>query len=85
MIGVFLQKYYQAARAEAHERIPIFRLAWDASMSAFATRQQLYEHFFFGDPVRMAGALCANHDRKDLMEKIRAFLKQAEQEAHERK
>ncbi len=73
--------YYQAARADAFERIPIFRLAWDASMSAFATRQQLYEHFFFGDPVRMAGALCANHDRKDLMDKVRAFLKRAEDEA----
>lgn len=79
-----IKKYYQAARADAHERIPIFRLAWDASMSAFATRQQLYEHFFFGDPVRMAGALCANHDRKDLMEKVREFLKQAEKEAKER-
>jgi 4-hydroxyphenylacetate 3-monooxygenase len=79
-----IQHYYQAARADAFERIPLFRLAWDASMSAFATRQQLYEHFFFGDPVRMAGALLANHDRKDLMDKIRVFLKRAEAEAKEK-
>ena len=25
-------------------------------MSAFAGRQALYEYYFFGDPVRMAGA-----------------------------
>lgn len=73
-------KYYQAARAQAHERIPIFRLAWDAAMSAFATRQQLYEYFFFGDPVRMAGALCASHDRTDLMDRVREFLRRADSE-----
>ena len=35
----------------------LFRLAWDLSISAFAGRQTLYEYYFFGDPVRMAGAL----------------------------
>ena len=45
-----IRKYYQAARAEAFDRIPLFRLAWDASISAFASRQVLYERFFFGDP-----------------------------------
>src|SRR5262249_56545458 len=47
--------YYQAARATAAERIPLFHLAWDTALSAFGTRQVLYERFFFGDPVRMAG------------------------------
>jgi 4-hydroxyphenylacetate 3-monooxygenase len=52
-----IQHYYQAARVDALERIPLFRLAWDVAVSAFGTRQVLYERFFFGDPVRMAGAL----------------------------
>ena len=51
-----IRKYYQAARAEAFDRIPLFRLAWDTALSAFGARQVLYERFFFGDPVRMAGA-----------------------------
>jgi 4-hydroxyphenylacetate 3-monooxygenase len=72
-----IKKYFQAARVEAHERIPLFRLAWDASVSAFASRQVLYERFFFGDPVRMAGALFASHSREQYMERIRQFLKQA--------
>jgi 4-hydroxyphenylacetate 3-monooxygenase len=76
-----IKKYYQAARAEAHERIPLFRLAWDASMSAFATRQVLYERYFFGDPVRMAGALMNNHQREGEKEKVREFLKQAKTDA----
>lgn len=71
--------YYQAARAEAFERIPLFRLAWDACLSAFASRQVLYERFFFGDPVRMAGALVANHDAeiRALAERVREFVREA--------
>jgi 4-hydroxyphenylacetate 3-monooxygenase len=63
-----IRRYYQAARADAFERIPLFRLAWDATISAFAGRQVLYERFFFGDPVRMAGSLVAAHDAE-----IRAY------------
>lgn len=76
-----IKQYYQAARAEAHDRIPLFRLAWDTALSAFGTRQVLYERFFFGDPVRMAGALVANHDRTAYMERVREFLAKAKDEA----
>ena len=69
-----IERYFQAARAEAHDRIPLFRLAWDTAVSAFASRQVLYERFFFGDPVRMAGALVSNHDRTAYMDRVRAFL-----------
>ena len=74
-----IKKYYQSARAEAFDRIPLFRLAWDASLSAFASRQVLYERFFFGDPVRMAGALVAGHDPeiRALADRVRAFVKEA--------
>jgi 4-hydroxyphenylacetate 3-monooxygenase len=62
-----IHRYFQAARAEARERIPLFKLAWDTAVSAFGSRQVLYERFFFGDPVRMAGALVNSHDRKQYM------------------
>ena len=69
-----IQRYFQAARAEAHDRIPLFRLAWDTAVSAFGSRQVLYERFFFGDPVRMAGALVSSHDRSAYMDRVRHFL-----------
>ena len=75
-----IKRYFQAARAEAHERIPLFRLAWDTAVSAFGARQTLYERFFFGDPVRMAGALVTSHDRKPYMERVREFLRKAQDE-----
>jgi 4-hydroxyphenylacetate 3-monooxygenase len=78
-----IRKYYQAARAEAHDRIPLFRLAWDASISAFASRQVLYERFFFGDPVRMAGALVTSHGAQiqEYAENVREFVRRGRDEA----
>jgi 4-hydroxyphenylacetate 3-monooxygenase len=76
-----IRMYFQAARAEAHDRIPLFRLAWDTAVSAFGSRQVLYERFFFGDPVRMAGALVATHDRTRYMDRVREFLTSARDEA----
>jgi 4-hydroxyphenylacetate 3-monooxygenase len=76
-----IKRYYQAARADAFERIPIFRLAWDTALSAFGSRQVLYERFFFGDPVRMAGALVASHDQTRYMDRVREFLARARDEA----
>jgi 4-hydroxyphenylacetate 3-monooxygenase len=76
-----IKRFFQAARAEAHERIPIFRLAWDTAVSAFASRQVLYERYFFGDPVRMAGALVHSHDLRPYMDSVREFLGQAREQS----
>jgi 4-hydroxyphenylacetate 3-monooxygenase len=78
-----IKQYYQAARAEAHDRIPLYRLAWDASMSAFGSRQVLYERFFFGDPVRMAGALVAGHasEIRRCADHVRDFVREGRDEA----
>ncbi len=73
-LGQAVEKYYQAARLPAVDRIKLFRLAWDLALSAFGSRQVLYERFFFGDPVRMQMATFANYDRTPYMERVRAFL-----------
>ncbi|MDQ7843870.1 MAG: 4-hydroxyphenylacetate 3-monooxygenase, oxygenase component [Armatimonadota bacterium] len=69
-----LEKYHQAARLDAEERIALFRLAWDIALSAFGSRQVLYERFFFGDPVRMQMATFASYDRRPYIERVKAFL-----------
>jgi 4-hydroxyphenylacetate 3-monooxygenase len=78
-----IKRYYQSARADAFDRIPLFRLAWDASMSAFGSRQVLYERFFFGDPVRMAGALVSGHNDeiKDYAARVMDLVKEGRDEA----
>ncbi len=57
-----LELYMQAATVGAKERVKIFRLAWDLTMSAFGSRQTLYERFFFGDAIRLASGHYYNID-----------------------
>ena len=75
-----VNRYYQAARLEAKDRIPLYRLAWDTALSAFAARQVQYETYFFGDPVRMAGAIFHSKDRSPYMERVREFLRSSSED-----
>ena len=69
-----IDTYLQAATLSGADRVRLFRLAWDTCLSAFAGRQALYEYYFFGDPVRMAGAYVANYDKSPYADRVRAFL-----------
>ena len=72
--GEDIAKYLQGKSLTGPERIRLFKLAYDASITGFAGRQSLYEYFFFGDPVRMAGALVNGYDREPARERVREFL-----------
>src|SRR5580700_6605051 len=72
-----IDTYLQAATLPGAERVRLFRLAWDTCISAFAGRQALYEYYFFGDPVRMAGAYVASYDREPYKARVRAFLERS--------
>lgn len=66
--------FLQAKTLTGPERVRLFKLAFDASISGFSGRQALYEYFFFGDPVRMAGALVNSYDREPARARVREFL-----------
>jgi 4-hydroxyphenylacetate 3-monooxygenase len=72
--GPDVERYLQSAALSGPERVRLFRLAWDLSTSGFAGRQNLYEYYFFGDPVRMAGALLKATDREPYKARVREFL-----------
>jgi 4-hydroxyphenylacetate 3-monooxygenase len=69
-----IETYLQAAALSGAERVALFRLVWDTCISAFASRQALYEYYFFGDPVRMAGAYVGSYDLSPYQAAVRAFL-----------
>lgn len=48
-----IDKYYQAANADAERRIRLFRLAWDFLGSELGGRGELYERFYLSDSWRM--------------------------------
>ncbi len=70
-------EYMQSVNSSAVERAKLCRLANDASISSFAGRQQLYERFYIGDPVRIAGGLVNSYrDRDEIEDRISRFLDQ---------
>ena len=72
--GKEISKYLQARNGSSDERIRLFRFAWDMTLSSFGARQNLYEKFFFGDPVRTQCALYEAYDTQPLVDRINTFL-----------
>ena len=70
--------YFQAANADAETRIKLFRLAFDAAVSSFSGRQQLYERYYSGDPVRLAGTPYGLYDKDTHIDRIFAILEDLE-------
>jgi 4-hydroxyphenylacetate 3-monooxygenase len=73
-----VDRYYQSKTLDAEQRLRLFKLGWDFVGSSFGGRQELYERFFFGDPVRMASAYYAWYDKEPYRERVREFLKRGE-------
>ncbi|WP_085523784.1 4-hydroxyphenylacetate 3-monooxygenase, oxygenase component [Tuberibacillus sp. Marseille-P3662] len=69
-----LNHYLQTSEDSGEDKVRLFRLAWDLSMSAFGSRQSLYERYFFGDPVKTATILYHSYEREDVIEWVRQFL-----------
>ncbi|QBD77760.1 4-hydroxyphenylacetate 3-monooxygenase, oxygenase component [Ktedonosporobacter rubrisoli] len=78
--GPAIERYMQSARHNARDRIRLFRLAWDVTSSAFGARQVLYERFFFGDPVRVAGGLYMSYDKQPVIKYVQDLLDQGQVE-----
>jgi 4-hydroxyphenylacetate 3-monooxygenase len=73
-----VEKYAQAANADAPTRVKLFRLAFDAAVSSFSGRQQLYERYYSGDPVRLAGELYSLYDKDPHVARIHGMLDELE-------
>jgi 4-hydroxyphenylacetate 3-monooxygenase len=69
-----VETYFQAANADSRYRIKLFRLAFDAAVSSFSGRQQLYERYYSGDPVRLAGTLYEIYDKNPYVDRIAELL-----------
>jgi len=70
-----LDQYLQGATLGGYDRVKLFRLAWDISMSAFGTRQSLYERYFFGDQVKMTSNLYHTFEKQSYIDFAKTFLK----------
>nr|WP_233711554.1 4-hydroxyphenylacetate 3-monooxygenase, oxygenase component [Lederbergia citrisecunda] len=69
-----LEKYLQATNKTAEDRVKLFRLAWDLTMSPFGTRQIQYERYFFGDPIRLSSNLYKAYPKQLSVDRVSQFL-----------
>ncbi|MBS4209480.1 4-hydroxyphenylacetate 3-monooxygenase, oxygenase component [Bacillus sp. FJAT-50079] len=70
-----LDMYLQGDNRNAFDRVKLFRLAWDLTMSSFGTRQTQYERYFFGDPIRLSSQLYRSYPKEKNVKTVSDFLK----------
>jgi 4-hydroxyphenylacetate 3-monooxygenase len=70
-----IERYLTTDKSSAHDRVRLFRLAWDVAISSFGNRQVLYERFFASDPLTRARALAAIYPKNEAMAQVLAFMR----------
>ena len=70
-----IERYLATDKSSAHDRVRLFRLAWDVAISSFGSRQVLYERFFASDPLTRARALAAIYPKSEAMAQVLAFMR----------
>ncbi|MES3001818.1 MAG: 4-hydroxyphenylacetate 3-hydroxylase N-terminal domain-containing protein [Pseudomonadota bacterium] len=70
-----IERYCAGADIPAERKMQLMRLAWDASCSSFAGRQNLYEKFFSGDPFRNAQIRAERYPgAREAQDRVWAFI-----------
>jgi len=73
-LAPYIDQYLATDNTTAKDRVRLFHLAWDIACSSFGSRQVLYERFFASDPLTRARALAAIYPKKEVTERVLAFL-----------
>ncbi|MFC0524529.1 4-hydroxyphenylacetate 3-monooxygenase, oxygenase component [Pontibacillus salicampi] len=75
-IGPIVERAMQGKNLGGYDRVQLFRLAWDATLSAFGSRQAHYEYYFFGDPIKMGMTYFDQYDKQPYKDFVEEFLQQ---------
>jgi 4-hydroxyphenylacetate 3-monooxygenase len=70
----YVREYFESANLPSEERIRLFRLAADACMSSFSGRQQIYERYYQGDPVRAKVKYYSAFPKEELVGRVKAAM-----------
>jgi aromatic ring hydroxylase len=69
-----IDRFYQAAGADAERRVRLFRLAWDFLGSDLGGRGELYERFYLSDSWRMTALAYSIADKSFAESLVEQFL-----------
>ena len=73
-IGPDVAQYFQTVNLDSRARVALFRLAHDVAVSAFGSRQTLYERFFFGPQNLMASIYFDLYDKDAMVARVEEIL-----------
>ncbi|MFC4076033.1 4-hydroxyphenylacetate 3-hydroxylase family protein [Salinithrix halophila] len=73
-LSPLMKTYFRGANLQAEKRVRLFKLAWDVIGSPFASRHELYERFYAGDPIRNRAAQYLSSNKRLLLTKIEKYL-----------
>ena len=73
-IAADVEQYFQVQNLDSRDRVALFRLAHDAAISGFGSRQCLYERFFFGPQNIMASGFFELYDKDQMMDRVNDLL-----------
>ena len=73
-IRPYIEKLLPSNGLGTAERVRLFRLAHDVCMSAFATRQEVYEYWHRGDVTRNRTNLYLRYNRGQVVDRINELL-----------
>ncbi|KGX91447.1 4-hydroxyphenylacetate 3-monooxygenase, oxygenase component [Pontibacillus marinus] len=79
-IGPILHRALQGKNLEGYERVQLFRLAWDMTLSSFGSRQMHYEYYFFGDPIKMGMTYFDKYEKDSYKQLVENFLAKTDSE-----
>jgi 4-hydroxyphenylacetate 3-monooxygenase len=74
-----IAQYLATDNLAAKDRVKLFRLAMDVAVSAFGSRQVLYERFFASDPLTRARAMAAVYPKTVVTDRVREFLRKSDE------
>ncbi|MBT5667101.1 MAG: 4-hydroxyphenylacetate 3-monooxygenase, oxygenase component, partial [Rhodospirillaceae bacterium] len=69
-----VEQYFQVENLNSRDRIALFRLAHDFSVSGFGGRQTLYERFFFGPQNILASVYYDLYNKDDMVDRVEGLL-----------
>ncbi|MBV9247623.1 MAG: 4-hydroxyphenylacetate 3-monooxygenase, oxygenase component [Acetobacteraceae bacterium] len=69
-----IEQYLATDTIKARDRVALFHLAWDTALSAFGSRQVLYERFFASDPLTRARVLNTIFPKEEARQRVLDFL-----------
>lgn len=73
-IAAAVEKYFELTNSSSRDRVALFRLAHDLSVSGFGGRQVLYERFFFGPQEIMASIYYDLYEKQPFMERVEQLI-----------